>query len=59
MGDLGRRGWGDIGGTNSVEQNQYNSKEHYQNSSTTYQNSDVAQYHSTEKTSLMKMSQPK
>ncbi|KOX71795.1 ADP-ribosylation factor GTPase-activating protein 1 [Melipona quadrifasciata] len=42
VGDLGRRGWGDIGGTNSVEQNQYNSKEHYQNSSTTYQNSDVA-----------------
>ncbi|KAK1134463.1 hypothetical protein K0M31_007248 [Melipona bicolor] len=59
VGDLGRRGWGDIGGTNSVEQNQYNSKEHYQNSSTTYQNSDVAQYHSTEKTSLMKTSQPK
>ncbi|CAD1475629.1 unnamed protein product, partial [Heterotrigona itama] len=59
VGDLGRRGWGDIGGTNSVEQTQYNSKEHYQSSSTTYQNSDVAQYNSTEKTSLMKTSQPK
>ncbi|KOC60688.1 ADP-ribosylation factor GTPase-activating protein 1 [Habropoda laboriosa] len=59
VGDLGRRGWGDIGGTNSVEQNQYNSKEHYQSSSTTYQNSDTVQYQSTEKTSLMKTSQSK
>ncbi|XP_033298794.1 ADP-ribosylation factor GTPase-activating protein 1 [Bombus vancouverensis nearcticus] len=59
VGDLGRRGWGDIGGTNSVEQNQYSSKEHYQSSSTTYQNSDITQHHSTEKTSLMKTSQSK
>lgn len=59
VGDLGRRGWGDIGGTNSVEQNQYNSRDHYQSSSTTYQNSDTAQYHSTEKTSLMKTPQSK
>ncbi|XP_078037303.1 ADP-ribosylation factor GTPase-activating protein 1 [Augochlora pura] len=55
VGDLGRRGWGDIGGTNSVEQNQYNSKENYQSSSTRYQNSEVELY-STEKTSLMKTS---
>ncbi|OAD58071.1 ADP-ribosylation factor GTPase-activating protein 1 [Eufriesea mexicana] len=59
VGDLGRRRWGDIGGTNSIEQNQYNSKEHYQSSSTTYQNTDAAQYYSTEKTSLMKTSQSK
>ncbi|XP_076765578.1 ADP-ribosylation factor GTPase-activating protein 1 [Xylocopa sonorina] len=59
VGDLGRRGWGDIGGTNSVGQNQYNSKEHYQSSSTAYQNSDAAQYQSTEKTSLVKTSQSK
>ncbi|CAK9801839.1 ADP-ribosylation factor GTPase-activating protein 1 [Anthophora quadrimaculata] len=59
VGDLGRRGWGDIGGTNSIEQNQYNSKEHYQSSSSTYQNSDTVQYQSTEKTSLMKTSQSK
>ncbi|KZC09421.1 PREDICTED: ADP-ribosylation factor GTPase-activating protein 1 [Dufourea novaeangliae] len=55
VGDLGRRGWGDIGGTNSMEQNQYNSKENYQSSSTTYHNSEVQSY-STEKTSLMKTS---
>lgn len=53
VGDLGRRGWGDIGGTNSIEQNQYNSQEHYQNSSTIYQN--VSQYHS-QKPRLMKSS---
>ncbi|XP_076656547.1 ADP-ribosylation factor GTPase-activating protein 1 isoform X2 [Halictus rubicundus] len=58
VGDLGRRGWGDIGGTNSMEQNQYNSKENYQSSSTRYQNSEVESY-STEKTSLMKTSQSK
>ncbi|XP_076238403.1 ADP-ribosylation factor GTPase-activating protein 1 isoform X2 [Calliopsis andreniformis] len=58
VGDLGRRGWGDIGGTNSIEQNQYNSNEHYQSSSATYQNNEV-QPHSTEKTSLMKTSQSK
>lgn len=57
VGDLGRRGWGDIGGTNSVEQNQYSS-DHYQSSSATYQNSE-GQSHSTEKTSLMKTSQSK
>ncbi|XP_076171898.1 ADP-ribosylation factor GTPase-activating protein 1 isoform X2 [Ptiloglossa arizonensis] len=56
VGDLGRKGWGDIGGTNSIEQNQYNSKQHYQSSSTIYQNSEV-QSLSTEKTSLMKTSQ--
>ena len=58
VGDLGRRGWGDIGGKNSLEQNQYNSTENYQ-SSTIYQNYDVAQPYSTEKTSLMKTSQSK
>ncbi|XP_031840721.1 ADP-ribosylation factor GTPase-activating protein 1 isoform X2 [Nomia melanderi] len=58
VGDLGRRGWGDIGGTNSMEQNQYNSKENYQSSSARYQNSEVESY-STEKTSLMKTSQSK
>lgn len=59
VGDLGRRGWGDIGGTNSIEQNQYNTRENYQSSSSTYQNSEPIQYHSTEKTSLMKTSQSK
>lgn len=58
VGDLGRRGWGDIGGTNSMGQNQYNSNEHYQTSPAAYQNSEV-QPHSTEKTSLMKTSPPK
>ncbi|XP_076396020.1 ADP-ribosylation factor GTPase-activating protein 1 isoform X2 [Megachile rotundata] len=58
VGDLGRRGWGDIGGKNSLEQNQYNSTENYQNS-TVYQNYDAVQPHSTEKTSLMKTSQSK
>ncbi|XP_043251318.1 ADP-ribosylation factor GTPase-activating protein 1 isoform X2 [Colletes gigas] len=58
VGDLGRKGWGDIGGTNSIDQNQYSSKQNYQSSSTTYQNSEV-QSHSTEKTSLMKTSQSK
>ncbi|XP_053996286.1 ADP-ribosylation factor GTPase-activating protein 1 isoform X2 [Hylaeus anthracinus] len=58
VGDLGRKGWGDIGGTNSIEQNLYNSKQNYQSSSSVYQNSEVQSY-STEKTSLMKTSQSK
>ncbi|KAG7211289.1 hypothetical protein KM043_010590 [Ampulex compressa] len=56
VGDLGRRGWGDIGGTNSVEKNQYDSENHYQSSSTAYQNDDSTQRHTTEKSSLVKTS---
>lgn len=41
VGDLGRRGWGDIGGTNSVDQSRYGTQGCYQSSScTSYQNSE-------------------
>lgn len=60
VGDLGRRGWGDIAGTNSAEQNQYDSTDRYQCSSNTYQNSDLIQSNrSNEKSSLVRSSSSK
>ncbi|XP_015586322.1 ADP-ribosylation factor GTPase-activating protein 1 isoform X2 [Cephus cinctus] len=53
VGDLGRRGWGDIAGSNSSEQQHYNSSEHYQNTSNTYQNNATTNSHSTERSSLV------
>ena len=44
VGDLGRRGWGDISGNNSTEQS-YNSHGNYQDSPSSYQGgSDFGKY---------------
>ncbi|XP_014471737.1 PREDICTED: ADP-ribosylation factor GTPase-activating protein 1 [Dinoponera quadriceps] len=60
VGDLGRRGWGDIAGTNSAEQNHYDSTDRYQCSSNTYQNNDSIQTNrSNEKSSLVRSSSSK
>ncbi|XP_012287418.1 ADP-ribosylation factor GTPase-activating protein 1 isoform X2 [Orussus abietinus] len=50
VGDIGRRGWGDISGTNSSEQ-RHDVDRHYQSSSNSYQNS--SNVHSNEKSSLV------
>ncbi|XP_046754026.1 ADP-ribosylation factor GTPase-activating protein 1 isoform X2 [Diprion similis] len=51
--DLGRRGWGDISGTNSSEQHQqFDSNDQYQTSNT-QQNSYSSSSYSTEKSSLV------
>lgn len=52
VGDLGRKGWGDISGTNTSEQNQFGSQENYQNSSS-YQDSINRNENSNEKSSLV------
>lgn len=54
VGDLGRRGWGDIGGTNSSEQQQHHfeTSDHYQTSNTQQNNYSGGTY-SNEKSSLV------
>ncbi|XP_031784248.1 ADP-ribosylation factor GTPase-activating protein 1 isoform X1 [Nasonia vitripennis] len=54
VGDLGRRGWGDICGSNTTEQSYYNSHGNYQdNNTSSYQsNADYRKY-SNEKSSLV------
>lgn len=56
---MGRKGWGDIGGTNTAEQSQYSVGEHYQNSSNAYQNNIDKQSCSNEKSSLITSSSMK
>lgn len=50
VGDLGRRGWGDISGSNSSSQ--YDTQEQYQNSSSIYQQNSQNSY-SNEKSTLV------
>ncbi|XP_051163319.1 ADP-ribosylation factor GTPase-activating protein 1 isoform X3 [Leptopilina boulardi] len=52
VGDLGRRGWGDISGTNSSEQSRYNSQGNYQNSNSYEDNLNRNDY-TNEKSSLV------
>lgn len=52
VGDLGRRGWGDISGTNSSEQSRYNSQGNYQNSNS-YEDTFNRNDYSNEKSSLV------
>ncbi|XP_011501417.1 PREDICTED: ADP-ribosylation factor GTPase-activating protein 1 isoform X2 [Ceratosolen solmsi marchali] len=53
VGDLGRRSWGDISGTNSTEQSYYNSHGNYQDSTTSYQSNNDHRKCSDEKSSLV------
>ncbi|KAJ8667959.1 hypothetical protein QAD02_009622 [Eretmocerus hayati] len=53
VGDLGRKGWGDISGSNMTEQSYLNSHGNYQDSSSSYQGTTESGRYSNEKSSLV------
>ena len=53
IGDLGRKGWGDVAGTNSSEPNYYSAQNNYQSSSNSYHEGLSESAYSTEKSSLV------
>ncbi|XP_058790649.1 ADP-ribosylation factor GTPase-activating protein 1 isoform X2 [Phymastichus coffea] len=59
VGELGRRGWGDISGSNTTEQSYYNSHGNYQDSASSYQNNSDYKKYPDERSSLSGSNQNK